>query len=180
MEKCVESRLQKQNGRNFQLKKFLFIDFVLTERSLSDKRPKSTSDKSSSCLFSFSAERNANPKATEHVTFGFSFSILVFFPFWESLNLTACQQYGFFSVLAAIIRESSDKQLVLRIVKALPFIHQLDWLAISTHVKKYDIFSHVCCYGFSQGRKSLFNTAVYVINKYTQSFSKTLQFENIY
>ena len=129
MEKCVESRLQKQNGRNFQLKKFLFIDFVLTERSLSDKRPKSISDKSSSCLFSFSAERNANPKATEHVTFGFSFSILVFFPFWESLNLTACQQYGFFSVLAAIIRESSDKQLVLRIVKALPFIHQPDRVA---------------------------------------------------
>ena len=25
-------------------------------------------------------------------------------------------------------------------------------------------FFHVCCYGFSQGRKSLYNTAVYVIN----------------
>ena len=37
--------------------------------------------KSSSCRFSFSAERNANNKATEYVTFGFSFSILVFFPF---------------------------------------------------------------------------------------------------
>ena len=35
----------------------------------------------------------------------------------------------FFSVLAAIIRESSDKQLVLRIVKALPFIHQPDRVA---------------------------------------------------
>ena len=75
--------LQKQNnGRNFQFTKFSFIDFVLTDRkSLSGKRPKSASGKSSSCRFSFSAERNANTKATEYVTFGFSFSILVFFPF---------------------------------------------------------------------------------------------------
>ena len=33
------------------------------------------------------------------------------------------------SVLAAIIRKNSDKQLVLRIVKALPFIHQPDLVA---------------------------------------------------
>ena len=32
-------------------------------------------------LFSFSADRNANTKATEYATFGFSFSILAFFPF---------------------------------------------------------------------------------------------------
>ena len=69
-------------GRNFQFTKFSFIDFVLTDRrSLSGKRQKWASDKSSSCWFSFSAERNANTKATEYVTFGFSFSILVFFPF---------------------------------------------------------------------------------------------------
>ena len=84
-------------------------------------------------------------------TFGFSFSKLVFFPFYEGLNLIVCQRYGFFSALAAIIRESSVKQLVLRIVKALPFNYQPDrvapkasvssWLAISTHVKKYEIFS---------------------------------------
>ena len=42
----------------------------------------------------------------------------------KGLNLTVCKRYGFFSVLTAIIQESSDKQLVLRIVKALPFIHQ--------------------------------------------------------
>ena len=73
---------KNNNGRNFQFTKFSFIDFVLTDRrSLSGKRPKSTSRKSSSCRFSFSAERNANTKATENVFFGFSFSILVFFPF---------------------------------------------------------------------------------------------------
>ena len=63
------------------------------------------------------------------LTHGFSFGIMVFFPFQESLNLIVCQRYGFFSVLTAIIRESSDKQLVLRIVKALPFIHQPDRVA---------------------------------------------------
>ena len=53
----------------FNLKKFSFIDFVLTDRrSLSGKRPISASDKSSSCRFSYSAERNANTKATEYVT----------------------------------------------------------------------------------------------------------------
>ena len=30
---------------------------------------------------SFSAEKNANTKATEYITFGFSFGIFVFFPF---------------------------------------------------------------------------------------------------
>ena len=114
----------------FQFTKFSFIDFVLTDRrSLSGKRPKSATGKSSRSRFSFSTERNANTKATEYVTLGFSFSILVLFPVWESLNLTVCQRYGFFSVLAAIIRESSDKQLVLRIVKAFPLIHHPDRVA---------------------------------------------------
>ena len=121
---------KNNNGRNFQFTKFSFIEIVLTDRRcLSGKRPKSASSKSSSCRFSFSDERNANTKATEYATFGFSFSILVFFPFQESLNLIVCQRYGFFSVLAAIIRENSDKQLVLRIVEALPFIHQPDRVA---------------------------------------------------
>ena len=82
MEKYVESWLKNNNGRNFQFTKFSVIDFVLTDRrGLSGKRPKSASGKSSSCRFSSSAGRNANTKATEYVAFGFSFSILVFFPF---------------------------------------------------------------------------------------------------
>ena len=82
----------------------------------------------SSCRFSFSAERNFNTKATEQATFGFYFSVLVFFLFQESLNHIVCQRYGFFSVLAAIIRESSDKQHVLRIVKACcSFISLTEW-----------------------------------------------------
>ena len=114
---------KNNNGRNFQFTKFSFIDFVLTDRRrLSGKRPKSVSGKSSSCRFSFLDERNANTKATEYTTFSF-------LPFLESLNLTVCQRNGFFSVLATIDRESSDKQLISRIVKSLPFIHQPDRVA---------------------------------------------------
>ena len=53
---------------HFQFTKFSLIDFVLTDRgSLSGKRPKLASEKSSSCRFSFSAERTANTKAAEYV-----------------------------------------------------------------------------------------------------------------
>ena len=81
-EKSVE-RLQKQNdGRNFQYAKLSVIDLVLTDRrNLLGSQPKSACGKSSSCRFSFSAARNAITKATEYVNFGFSFRILVFFPF---------------------------------------------------------------------------------------------------
>ena len=84
----------------------------------------------------------------------------------------------FFSALAAIIRETFDKQLVLRIVKALPFIHQPDRVApkasdvsaadwLYQHTWKNTIFFHMSCYDFSQGRKSLYNSAVYVIKAIT-------------
>ena len=73
---------KNNNGCNFQFTKLSFNDFVLTDRrSLSGKWPKSASGKSSSFQFSFSAEKNANTKATEYITFGFSLGILVFFPF---------------------------------------------------------------------------------------------------
>ena len=140
--------IKNNNGRNSQFTKLSFIDFVLTDRrSILGKRPKQAIDKSSRCRFSFSADRNANTKTTKYVTFGFSFSILVFFTF--------CQQYVFFSILVAIIRRSSDKQFVLRIVKVL---HTC---------KKYDIFSHVLN-GFSQGQISLSNTAVYGMKTFIQ------------
>ena len=118
----------------------------------------------------------------------FSFSILVFFPFQESLNLIVCQRYGFFNVLAAIIRESSDKQFVLRIVKALPFTHQTDRVApkasyvsvadsLCQHVWKNTIFFYVRHYDFSQSRKSLYNTAVYVIDRYIYIYIYTPLFQ---
>ena len=70
----------KNNWHNFQYTKFSVIELALCDRrNLSGKRPKSACGKSSSCQFSFSATRNAITKATEYVTFGFSFRILVLF-----------------------------------------------------------------------------------------------------
>ena len=49
-----------------------------------------------------------------------------------------------------------------------------DWLY--QHTWKNTIFFHVCCYGFSQGRKSLYNTAVYVIMSFNwSSFGESVQ-----
>ena len=89
MEKLLNHDYKNNNGPNFQFTKFSFIDFVLTDRlSLSGKRAKSASGKSSSCRFSFSAARNANTKATEYVILGFSFCDLTE---WRQRRVT-CQQ----------------------------------------------------------------------------------------
>ena len=86
------------NARNFQCTKFPFIDSVLTDRrSLSDKRPKSASGKYFSCRFSFSAERNPNTKATEYVTFGFSFGFLPLLRTFEPHSLSAIRIFSCFS-----------------------------------------------------------------------------------
>ena len=71
---------------------------------------KSTLLLNESCRLLLSAARNAITKATEYVNFSFSFRILVFLPFWQSLNVTVCKRYGFFSVLAAILRTNPDKR----------------------------------------------------------------------
>ena len=144
-------------GIVFQCKKFSVFELVLTDRMY---RPKSACSKSSSCRFSFSATRNAISKATEYVTFSFSYRILVFFPFQESLNATICKRQEFSNVLAAIIRKNSTNDLGLRMMKALLFIHQPDRMApnvrdvstdwrYQTLVKKYRIFSRVLLLLFS-------------------------------
>ena len=53
----------------------------LPTENLSDTWSKSAYGKSSSCRFSFSAVGNTITKATEYVTFGFSFRLLFFFSF---------------------------------------------------------------------------------------------------
>ena len=78
--------------------------------------------KSSSCLNSQPREMLTPKPLNTYVTFGFSFSILVFFPFQGSFSLTVCQRYGSFSVLVLF-----EKQLVLRIVRALSFINLTGW-----------------------------------------------------
>ena len=59
-----------------------------------------------------------------------------------------CAKQIFFSVFAAIIRKNFDKR---------PWIENGEG-----HVKN-TIFLHACCYGFSQGWKSLYHTVVYKI-----------------
>ena len=61
----------------FNLQNSIHWLVLINRKSLSGKRPKSASSKSSSCRFSFSAAKNANTKA---VAFGFSLCILVFSP----------------------------------------------------------------------------------------------------
>ena len=52
---------------------------------------------------------NNTNNSTRYILTLLWFRVLVFFPFWESLSVTVCERYGFFSVLAAIIQETSDK-----------------------------------------------------------------------
>ena len=85
-------------------------------------------------------------------------------------------RYGFFGVLAAITQESSDKNTLywesLRFYCS--FINLTEWrerrvkcqqqIGDIKHTWKNILFFHVCCYGFSQGWKSLYKTVVYKIN----------------
>ena len=138
---------KNNNGRNFQFTKFSFIDFVLTDgRSLSHKRPKSASGKSSSCRFSSQPWEMLTPKP---LNTQFSDFLLVYWfsspsrKVWTSLSVS----------------DSDFFQLVLRIVKTLPFIHQPDWEApkasdalaadwLYQDTWKNTTFFHVCCFNY--------------------------------
>ena len=140
---------------------------VLTDRrNLLGTRQKSACGKSSSFLqFSFSVARNAIAKATEYVTFGFPFRILVFFPCQESLNVTFCKRYVLSSVVVAIIRRL--RRLFLNLTEGRERrVTCQELIGDIKHVKNTILF-HVCCYGFSQGWRSLYNTVVYMINHVT-------------
>ena len=153
------------DGRNFQFTYFSFIDLVLTDRRcLSGKRPKSAS-------VSFSAERNADTNATEFVTFGFLLYI-GFLPLLGKFEPHCLLAIQIFLCFRRHNSRSSKKLLMLRIVKALLLsinnghqpdrvvlkasdVSAADWLYQQTW--KNIVFFHVCCYGFSKGRKSLYN-----------------------
>ena len=92
-------------GVTFKPENFSVSHFFLTDRRYIFRN----CGKSFSCGFSCSDARNATIKATEYVTFDFSFRILVLFPLQEILNVTVSKKYEFFSVLAAKIRENFDK-----------------------------------------------------------------------
>ena len=93
------------------------------------------------------------------------------FSFWKILKVIVYKRYGFFSVLAAIIRENLNKQPWIDKSEGFA-IHLSTWPRLSCQqligvkVKSYCNFINMCCYSFSQGWKSFYYTAVYVINKF--------------
>ena len=110
MKTCFESLQKRTLGLIFNIEKSQFLTLSLQTEEIF-KLPKADCSKSFSCRFSFSATRYAIIKATEYVIFGFLFAfILVSFPSQESLNVTVCKRYGFFSVSVAIIQKYFDKQ----------------------------------------------------------------------
>ena len=109
--KICWNNTKTNEGCNFQYTQFSVIDLVLTDRrNLSGTQPKSACGKSSSCWLLFSGVRNAISEANRYIIFSFTFHILVFFPFKESLNIALSRQYIFFNFLAAMIQKYSDKQ----------------------------------------------------------------------
>ena len=173
----LNNNYKNNNGRNFQFTKSSFIDLVLTDRRRLHVNGQNW-PVANLPVVDFHSQRTEMLTPKPLNTQLSVFLLLYWFStlsrkVWTSLPVS---DTDFFSVLAAIIRESSDKQLVLRIVKALPFIHQPDRVApkasdvsaadwLYQHTWKNTIFFHVCCCGFSQGRKSLYNTAVRVIKR---------------
>ena len=100
MKKCVES-LQNKDGHNVDKQNSQLLTLSFWEKLACGK------SSSSWCLLSVA--RNVIAKATEYASFGFSFCVLVFHPFYKWLKVTSCKQYRFFSVLTAIILENSNK-----------------------------------------------------------------------
>ena len=177
MKTCLESLAIKPcNGPDFQQAKLSFIALVLTERrNLSGTLPKSACGKSSSCRLSFSAARNAITKATEYVTFGFCFHILVFSPFKLSLNVTwryvsATLAIRIFQCLAAITRKNSEKRPWIETKWRERGVTCQQLIGNIKHTSKSIVFFHVCCHGFSQGCESLYYTVVYMIIRLNELF----------
>ena len=177
MKKCVES-LQNKDGRNVDKQNSQLLTLSFWE--------KLTCGKSSRSWCSLSVARNVIAKATEYASFGFSFCILVFHPFYKWLKVTSCKQYRFFSVLTAIILENSNKWpwigngegFAINLstwangTKSKWWVSS--WLALSNTHKKISIFFHIGCYGFSKGWKSLYNTVVYmIISNFSQASTWT-------
>ena len=100
---CVETIQKRTMGLIFNIQNSPVIDFVLTDARNLFRYPAKIRLRQISQLSIFVISREkCITKAIEFVTFGFSFRILVSLPFKESLNVTVCKQYGFFSVLTTL------------------------------------------------------------------------------
>ena len=98
--KNASNHYGNRQWHNFLFTKFSVIEFLLTERRIfSYTRLKQACGRPSSCLFSSSAARNTITQV-KYVTFGFSFLILFYFRFQESLSATVCEKYEFYGAIS--------------------------------------------------------------------------------
>ena len=159
--------------------KILSYYMLLTDRrNLLGTRAKSASDKSSSSRFSLPAARIANTKATEYVALVFLSVFWFSSPYRKVLTSLSVRDTEYFCVLAAIT-QNKFRQTTLdwewrRLRRS--FINLTEWrkrrvtcqrlIGDIKHTWKNTIFFHVCCYGFCQSWKSLYNSLVYMIKPY--------------
>ena len=143
---------------NFNLQNSHWLTCPYRRRNLSGKLQKLASGKSSSCWLSFSAERCGNTKATKCVSF--SFVLVYWFP-TPSKKVWTLQSVGDTHILVFYRRDSRKFRQKTCIENREGFaVHsstwssgangKCGWLAISTHVKEYDIFSRVLLRLFSE------------------------------
>ena len=108
------------------------------------------------------------------VAFGFSFCILFFFHFEESLNITVCKWYKISVLLVAIIQENFDKQPwtensegPARVTQKASDVSSADW-RYQTHKKllyiTFVLLQPFSGLGFLVKHDSLYNK--YIINHY--------------
>ena len=127
--------------------------------------------------------------ANEYVTFGFSFRILVFFPFWESLNVTLFKRYRqcFSSLNPKRFRQTTLDWECWRLCRS--FVNLTEWREgrvtcqqlvgdIEHTWKKTILIYWYIVTAFFQCRKSLYNTIDYMIKR-SYSFSHSADSSNV-
>ena len=177
MEKCVESWLQKQMVVIFNFQNSHLLSLFLSKEEVYQVNGQNRPEANLPAVDFHSQPREMPIPKPLNILLSIFLLVYCFLPLLGKFGPRCLSAIRiFFSVLAAIIRGFSRQTACIENREGFA-VHSpawpsdakgewlfSSWLAISTRVKKNDIFS-VCCYGFSQGWKSLYNTTVYVINQ---------------
>ena len=157
------------NSRNFQFIIFSFLTLSLPTKEVFPVNGQNWQVANLPVVdFRFQPPEMPIPKPLNTKLSVFLFVDWFSFSSWKSWTLLS------FSVLAAIIRESSDKLPCIENREGFT-VHSSSWPSgtkgerpvsswwlYQTQVKNI-LFFHVSCYGFSQGWKSVYNTIIYMI-----------------